>query len=100
MGAAVALGFSGGYGESATEECRQPKQTRVSCTSGVEEACRTLQERKQKRRAASPRCQAPRVARACSTALGAGSRSRNEPWTGSKDARVQVHWPGERKPPQ
>ncbi len=47
MGAAVALGFSAGYGESATEECRRLKQTQVSCTSGAEQVCRNLQERKQ-----------------------------------------------------
>ena len=48
MGAALALGFSGRYGESATEECRKVKEWQVSCTSGVEEACRSLQERKPK----------------------------------------------------
>ena len=46
VGAAVVLGFSGRYGESATEECRKLKDAQLSCTSGVEEACRTLKERK------------------------------------------------------
>lgn len=50
MGAAVALGFSADYGYSAIQECRsrQDVQLQLSCTSGVEEACRTLQERKPK----------------------------------------------------
>jgi hypothetical protein len=50
MGAAVALGFSAAYGYSAMGECRgrQDMQLQLSCTSGVEEACRTLQERKPK----------------------------------------------------
>jgi hypothetical protein len=50
MGAAVALGFSADYGYSAIQECRsrQDVQLQLSCASGVEDACRTLQERKPK----------------------------------------------------
>jgi hypothetical protein len=46
IGAAAALGFSGRYGESAMEECLRVKAAQDSCTSGVEDACRTLKERK------------------------------------------------------
>ena len=38
--------FSAGHGYSVTAECRSLKQAQLSCTSGVEEACRSLQERK------------------------------------------------------
>lgn len=46
LGAATVLAFSAGYGYSNTAECRALKEAQLSCTSGVEEACRTLQGRK------------------------------------------------------
>lgn len=42
----VALGFSGAYGVSHTAECRALTETQLSCTSGVEQACRSLNEGK------------------------------------------------------
>lgn len=44
----LALAFSAGHGYSATAECRELKEAQVSCITGVEEACRRLQERKPK----------------------------------------------------
>jgi hypothetical protein len=46
VGAATALAFSASHGYSATAECRDLKEAQLSCTSGVEASCRTLQERK------------------------------------------------------
>jgi hypothetical protein len=38
--------LSAGYGYSTTAKCRKLKETQLSCVSGVEDACRTLEERK------------------------------------------------------
>ncbi len=46
VGAGVALASSAAHGYSTTSECRHLKEAQLSCTSGAEEACRTLQERK------------------------------------------------------
>ncbi len=43
---AVPLGFSAAYGYEKTSDCQRLKEAQVSCTSGVEESCRTLQERR------------------------------------------------------
>ncbi len=41
---AFSLGFSSAYGYSTTGECRDLKETQLSCISGVEAACRALKE--------------------------------------------------------
>lgn len=46
--AAAPFAVSTAYGYRTTAECRHLKEAQLSCTSGVEEACRTLQERKPK----------------------------------------------------
>ncbi len=46
IGGAVALGFSGAYGSSSTSRCGALKETQLLCTSGLEEACRSLREGK------------------------------------------------------
>ena len=43
--AAEPVGFSAAYGYDKTSDCRHLKETQLSCTSGVEEACRALRER-------------------------------------------------------
>ncbi len=43
---AVPFGISAIHGYSTTADCRHLKEAQLSCASGVEEACRSLQERK------------------------------------------------------
>jgi hypothetical protein len=44
-GVATALGFSAAHGYSTTSEYRQLKEVQLSCVSGVEAACRSLEVR-------------------------------------------------------
>jgi hypothetical protein len=44
-GAATALAFSAANGNSTVAECRHLKEAQLSCLSGVEAACRSLEER-------------------------------------------------------
>jgi len=46
VAAAVPYAFSAGYGYSTTSQCRHLKETQLSCVSGVEASCRSLEERK------------------------------------------------------
>lgn len=46
VAAAVPLGFSAAYGYEKTSDCRRLKEAQLPCASGVEDACRTLQERR------------------------------------------------------
>lgn len=48
LGSGVVFAFSAGHGYSTTAECRHLKEAQLSCTSVVEETCRTLQDRKPK----------------------------------------------------
>ena len=48
IGGAIAFAYSERHGNSATKECRQLREAQLSCTNGVEHACRALQERQPK----------------------------------------------------